>query len=115
MGQGLWGLVVVGAINTVISVYYYLRPVVSMYMMSVGGEVVPPDSPVVPTGNLIAPIAADALSTPDSTLAAARPAVLPIGSLLAITLCVAAVGAMFLLQTAVMQWAREAAVGFVGR
>jgi NADH-quinone oxidoreductase subunit N len=31
MHQGLIGLVLVGVLNTVISVYYYLRPIVAMY------------------------------------------------------------------------------------
>ena len=105
IGQGMWGLVVVGAINTVISVYFYLRPVVSMYMGDSDGEATststslvsaPPSDAIVPTASGEAAIAA-------------RPIALPIGALLAIVICAIAVAAMFILQTAALGWAQEAA------
>ncbi len=108
IGQGMWGLVVVGAINTVISVYYYLRPVVSMYMGDNVGEAAAATSLVAaPSSDAIVPGASG-----EATIAA-RPIALPIGALLAIVLCAVAVAAMFILQTAALGWAQEAAASFI--
>ena len=41
IGQGLIGLVIVGVINSVISVYYYLRPVAAMYRMDEASQSTP--------------------------------------------------------------------------
>jgi NADH-quinone oxidoreductase subunit N len=108
--QGMWGLVVAGAINTVISVYYYLRPVVSMYMNT--------DTEIAPSAGLISPVSGDVISgnaiVPSGDAAAtARPVALPLGALFAVILCAVAVAAMFILQTAALSWAQEAATSFL--
>jgi NADH:ubiquinone oxidoreductase subunit 2 (subunit N) len=93
--QGLIGLVLVGVLNTVISVYYYLRPIISMYTPDAaaqdgvgGGDI------VVESGGV-------------ATLrTVARPLSLGVG--LAVVLCAAAVIGMVALQSAVFPLAQQA-------
>ncbi len=101
IGQGLWGLVLIGAINTVISIYYYLRPVVAMY-----------------SGNELDANISDELRPSfvgDATVAAPLARSLPVGALVAVVICGVGVLAMFALQSATLQWAQEAATSFVRR
>jgi NADH-quinone oxidoreductase subunit N len=101
INQGLWGLVLIGALNTVISVYYYLRPVIAMY-----------------SGNELGAGVSDELrpsAVGDATIAAPLSRALPVGAIVAIVVCGAGVLAMFMLQTATLQWAQEAATAFVRR
>jgi NADH-quinone oxidoreductase subunit N len=98
--QGLVGLVIVGVINTVISAYYYLRPVIEMWLPS----------------KEVATLAHE--STLDATSTTSLTATLPATSEaawrrtpavgLSVAVCVVAVVAMLLLQSPAMEWAREA-------
>jgi len=48
VGAGEWGLALILVLGSVVSIYYYLRPVVTMYMQPADGEAVStPVSPVV--------------------------------------------------------------------
>jgi NADH-quinone oxidoreductase subunit N len=91
INQGLIGLVIVGVLNTVISVYYYLRPVVSMYMQGEGES----ETVVAVAG--------------DGTAAARAVSGLSGATVLAIAVCVVAVLGMVVLQDLLMTWAQGAA------
>jgi NADH-quinone oxidoreductase subunit N len=91
IGQGMVGLVIVGVINTVISVYYYLRPVVAIYMQ--GEHDVEPA--LVVSG--------------EGTVAAKAASGLTIGVALAILSCTVAVIGMVVLQAPLLTWASAAA------
>ncbi len=94
MHQGLLGLVIVGVLNSVISVYYYFRPIVAMYSTDELG---------VTSG-----------STPGLSAASSGEAVivgrggLSIGLVLAIALCVIGVIGMIALQYAVFPFVLQA-------
>ncbi len=102
IGQGMWGLVLVGAVNTVISVYFYLRPVVAMYMNADAEETVPSSVLVSAPSNDSMVVAGEGAAT------TARPLALPLGALFAVILCAIAVAAMFVLQTVALTWAQQA-------
>ena len=95
VAQGLIGLVIVGVLNSVISIYYYLRPVVTMY-------------------NADKPVAAGVGA--DGTIAAqpivARPMAISVG--IAIGLCVVLVLGMIVLQGIAMPLAQNAARSLLG-
>lgn len=101
MGQGLLGLVLVGVLNTVISVYYYLRPVVAMYSQQPGAA----DAPLVSSEGTLGTVAGTASV---GTAGALRAAPFSISVTLAIMLCAVAVIAMVMLQAVVFPWAHEA-------
>jgi NADH:ubiquinone oxidoreductase subunit 2 (subunit N) len=97
MHQGLIGLVLVGVLNTVISVYYYLRPVMSMYKPDEAAQNMGSgDILVESTGGGVA-----------SLRSVAQP--LSLGIVLAIVLCAIAVIGMVVLQAAVFPLAQDAA------
>jgi NADH-quinone oxidoreductase subunit N len=89
MQQGLLGLVIVGVLNSVISVYYYLKPVLSMYSPDEAGatEIVGIDGTAVVCGSRAASL----------------------GVVLAITLCLIGVLGMIALQDVLMPWVQSAA------
>lgn len=104
--QGLIGLVVVGVVNTVISAYYYLRPVVALWT---------PVEQTVATENAPAPVP---LTTSDAPASELPPSSAPTPALagwtstpavgFSVALCVVAVVAMLILQSPALDWAREA-------
>jgi NADH-quinone oxidoreductase subunit N len=98
VGQGLIGLVLVGVINSVISVYYYLRPLVAMYNRD--GEVA--------SGDELAVNASGAATVAKTTTVS-----FALG--LAIALCAAGVLAMVALQIVLQPWVQEAAQAFWAR
>ncbi|HEX8833349.1 MAG TPA: NADH-quinone oxidoreductase subunit N, partial [Abditibacteriaceae bacterium] len=100
IGQGLIGLVLVGVINSVISVYYYLRPVVAMYAGS--GSTAEFGSTDV------------AVSSDGSAVVAPRSAALSLPVMLAIAACAILVLAMIVLQQTAMPWAIDAARSVLG-
>ncbi len=97
MGQGLLGLVLVGVLNTVISVYYYLRPVVAMYSQPSGAA----DAPLVSSEGALGAAGTGAAG-------ALRATSFSLSVTLAIVLCAVAVIAMVVLQAVVFPWAHEA-------
>lgn len=103
VGQGLIGLVLVGVINSVISVYYYLRPMVAMY----GRD----ETALNETATLGGELSVDA----SGAATVARPARLSFALGLAIALCAAGVLAMVALQIVVQPWIQEAAAKFIVR
>lgn len=111
IGQGMWGLVVVGAINTVISVYYYLRPVVAMYMNADESEI----APSLTSSGLIVPASGEAIvpSSGGEATIAARSMALPVGAITAIVICAVAVVAMLILQNSALGWAQQATSSFI--
>jgi NADH:ubiquinone oxidoreductase subunit 2 (subunit N) len=101
IGQGLIGLVLVGVLNTVISVYYYLRPIVAMYATDSSTR-----SATTPDGAAASDLVVGGNSS--AALRATRP--ISLGLAVAIALCAAAVIAMVVLQIAVYPLAQEAAI-----
>ena len=110
--QGFWGLILVAVVNTVISMWYYLRPIIAMYSGDESTLGVSDD--VLPSSIGSASLRANALGG-DATVTAPRAAAIPVGALVAIVICGVAVLSMFVLQTAALQWAQEAATSFIGR
>jgi NADH:ubiquinone oxidoreductase subunit 2 (subunit N) len=95
--SGFNRLVLVGVLNTVISVYYYLRPVMSMYKPDEAAQNMGSgDILVESTGGGVA-----------SLRSVAQP--LSLGIVLAIVLCAIAVIGMVVLQAAVFPLAQDAA------
>lgn len=90
MQQGLVGLLIVGVINSVISVYYYFRPIVAMYS----------------TDGVAAPMLS---ASPTGEAVAARSGGLSIGVALAIALCAIGVLGMIALQYMAFPFVLEAA------
>ena len=107
IGQGFWGLILVAVVNTVISVWYYLRPIVAMY----SGD----ESTLGVSDDLLPLSIGNASLGGDATVTAPRAAAIPVGALVAVVICGVAVLSMFFLQTAALQWAQEAATTFVRR
>ncbi|MDQ3816041.1 MAG: NADH-quinone oxidoreductase subunit N [Armatimonadota bacterium] len=101
VGQQLIGLVIVGVLNTVISVYYYLRPIVVMYMQE-ETEVAPAIAAVAASrGAATASAPTDPTFVPDFGFTFAVS--------VAIALCVLLMLAMSIAQAPVLDWAQEAA------
>lgn len=93
VNAGLLGLVIVGVLNSVISVYYYLRPIVTMYASeSRAGDVSLDGSAVTADGALVA-----------------RPGGLSISLSIATLVCVVAVLGMIVLQSVAWPIALQAA------
>jgi NADH-quinone oxidoreductase subunit N len=95
VGQGLIGLALVGVLNSVISVYYYLRPVLAMYApeKSPGSE-----------------LAAGGASISAGGAAVLRPSrALSLGVGVAMLLCALSVVLMVVVQSAFMPYVQEAA------
>ena len=90
MQQGLVGLLLVAVVNSVISVFYYLRPVLAMYS---GDESAAPQL----------------LATADGVAVAATSRAATLGVVLAITLCAIGVLGMIVLQYALMPCIQSAA------
>ncbi len=89
MHQGLIGLLIVGVLNSVISVYYYLRPVVAMYSADENE-------------------ASAAISVQDGQAVAVRSGGLSVGLVLAVALCAVGILGMIAFQAAVFPIALEA-------
>jgi NADH-quinone oxidoreductase subunit N len=94
IGQGLIGLVLVGVLNSVISLYYYMRPVVAMYRMGEAKDAAP-STPLAVTTSGEAVAGASLLSS------------FAVG--FAIALCAAGVLLMIVLQNVALAGAHNAA------
>lgn len=90
MRQGLYGLLIVAVLNTVISVYFYLRPVIAMYL--------PPGEETAPVAGVGADGAAVCSLHRSLTLTAT------------IAVCALVVLAMCVLQMPILDWVGQAAV-----
>jgi NADH-quinone oxidoreductase subunit N len=90
MQQGLVGLLIVGVLNSVISVFYYLRPVWAMYSADEAG-------------------AAGIVAGSDGTAVVSTSRTISLGTVLAIVLCVIGVLGMIALQYAVLPYVQSAA------
>lgn len=97
INQQLYGPLLVAVLNTVISVYFYLRPVVVMYMQGEGG------------------LAVAETVAPDGTVAARPTSTYSVAITSTIALCAIAVLAMVVLQVPILWWAEQAARISVGR
>lgn len=97
MQQGLIGLLIVGALNTVISFYYYSRPIVAMYMQEGPGAAELPVADVTLSGAGGAALARSGTG-------------ISVAVLVAIAFCAVAVLAMFILQGVALEWLRNAAL-----
>ena len=104
--QNLLGLVLVGVLNTVISAYYYLRPVVEMWAPGDSADMKTPDA----TASIVQ-------VNPDGT-AIASPSPRGIGGLTAglspavavtVVLCAVAIFATMAVQSTALDWARQSA------
>ncbi len=91
MQQGLLGLLIVGVLNSVISVFYYLRPVLALYSPGEGAA----QSEVVASG--------------DGSVAAAPARGASLGVALAILLCAIVVLGMIAVQSLLMPYVLQAA------
>ena len=91
MQQGMVGLLIVGVLNSVISLYYYLRPVVAMYST---------DGQTASTPVLAASSSGEAVASTSGGLS--------LGVVLAITICLAGVLGMIALQYLLLPYILEA-------
>jgi NADH-quinone oxidoreductase subunit N len=94
MQQGLVGLLIVGVLNSVISVFYYLRPVLAMYNA---------DELAAPSG------ASEIVAAPDGAASLSTSRAASLGVVLAIVLCAIGVLGMIALQYALMPFVQSAA------
>jgi len=94
--QQLVGVVLVGVLNTVISVYYYLRPIVVMYMQE--------ETETTPAMVALA----SGAGTATAPLTGSEETGLSFAVTLAIALCVVLMLAMSILQPPILAWARDA-------
>jgi NADH-quinone oxidoreductase subunit N len=104
VGQNLIALVIVGVLNTVISVYYYLRPIVVMYMQE--------ETEVAPAIAALAagPGGAAGTATIRAAMMGAREEVgWSFAVTVAIALCVLLMLAMSIMQPPILEWAMDAA------
>jgi NADH-quinone oxidoreductase subunit N len=104
MGQHLIGLVIVGVLNTVVSVYYYLRPIVVMYMQD--------ESEVAPAVAALAvgSAAGGGTVTVRAAMVGSKEEVgLTFAVTVAIALCVLLMLAMSIVQPPILEWALDAA------
>jgi NADH-quinone oxidoreductase subunit N len=90
MQQGLVGLLIVGVLNSVISVFYYLRPVWAMYSADESG-------------------AAEIVAGSDGAAVLSTTRTASLGTVLAIALCIVGVLGMIALQYAVLPYVQSAA------
>src|SRR5690606_14201855 len=93
MQQGLVGLLIVGVLNSVISVYYYFRPIVAMYSSD-------EETVLASTSTLV---------TSGGEAVAARTGGVSFGVALAVTLCAVGVIGMIVLQYIAFPLVLEAA------
>lgn len=104
--QNLVGLVLVGVLNTVISAYYYLRPVIEMWAPGEGADMKTPDATasivqVNPDGTAIA--------SPSRGLNGTLTAGLSPAVAVTVVLCAVAIFATIAVQNTALDWARQSA------
>ncbi|HVF10630.1 MAG TPA: NADH-quinone oxidoreductase subunit N, partial [Abditibacteriaceae bacterium] len=103
MDQGLYGLLIVGVLNTVISAYYYLRPVVAMYMQE--------ESRAVPVAVPSMAVATDGAVAGSPSASASG---LSLAVVAAIAICTVVVLGMVVLQSIALDWAGMAGQQITG-
>jgi len=104
--QNLLGLVLVGVLNTVISAYYYLRPVIEMWAPGEGADMKTPDATasIVQVNADGTAIAAPSRGAGGALTAGVSPAVA-----ITVVLCAVAVFATIAVQNTALDWARQSA------